>query len=70
VNGDFWKTIGIRPFLGRAFEESDDRPNSPQVAIISYAVWQRLFADNPHVVNRQVTLDGKATTIVGVCRLD
>jgi putative ABC transport system permease protein len=36
------------------------------VAIISYALWQRVFARDPNVVNRQVVLDGKAATIVGV----
>src|SRR6185312_1656968 len=66
VSGNFWSTIGIRPALGRAFHENDDRPNSPQVAIVTYAVWQRVFGGDPHIVNRQVTLDGKAATIIGV----
>jgi putative ABC transport system permease protein len=66
VGGDFWKTIGIRPALGRAFNQADDRPNSPQVAIISYAAWQRIFRGDPRVLNRQVTLDGKPATIVGI----
>jgi predicted permease len=52
--------------LGRAFTENDDQANSPQVAIISYSTWQRFFGSDPGVVNRQVTLDGKGATIVGV----
>ena len=56
----------IKPMLGRAFTEGDDRANSPQVAILSYSVWQRLFGSDPNVVNRQVTLNGKGATIVGV----
>lgn len=66
VSGQYWKTIGIKPILGRAFTEDDHRANSPQVAIISYSVWKRLFSGDPDVVNRQVTLDGKGATIVGV----
>lgn len=66
VGGTFWDAIGIQPMLGRTFTASDDRPNSPQVAIISYSAWQRLFGGDPGAVNRQVTLDGKAATIVGV----
>ena len=66
VSGNYWHTIGIRPALGRAFNATDDRPNSPQVAIVTYAVWQRVFGGDPHIVNRQITLDGKAATIVGV----
>ena len=66
VSGRYWDTIGIKPMLGRTFTENDDRAHSPQVAIISYTLWQRLFGGDPGVVNRQVTLDGKGATIVGV----
>jgi predicted permease len=66
VSGRYWNTIGITPMLGRAFNEGDDRANSPPVAILSYSVWQRLFGGDPNVVNRQVTLNGKGATIVGV----
>ncbi len=66
VSGRYWDTIGIRPMLGRAFTEADDRANSPQVAIISYSTWQRLFGGDPGVVHREIELDGKGATIVGV----
>ncbi len=66
VNGDFWRTIGIGPMLGRTFNESDDRPNSPLVAVISYTIWQRVFGGDSKVLNQQATLDGKAATIIGV----
>jgi predicted permease len=66
VNGDFWRTIGITPLLGRTFDRYADRPNSPSVAVIGYGTWQRLFGGDPNVINRQVTLDGKAATIIGV----
>jgi len=66
VNGTFWRAIGVQPLLGRAFTEEDDRPNSPRVAIIRYATWQRVFGGDPSVVNRDVTLDGKTATIIGV----
>lgn len=66
VNGNFWRTIGIKPMLGRTFQASDDRPNSPLVAVISYATWQGVFSGDPNTLNRRVTLDGKAATIIGV----
>jgi putative ABC transport system permease protein len=66
VSGRFWTTIGLQPALGRVFTEKDDQFNAPQVAVVSYALWQRIFGGDPNVINRQVTLDGKAATIVGV----
>lgn len=70
VNSSFWRTIGIQPMLGRTFNASDDRPHAPPVAIISYTVWQREFGGDPHVLARQVTLDGLPTNIVGVLSAD
>jgi predicted permease len=66
VNGNFWRTAGVTPMLGRTFEASDDRGNAPLVAVISYTTWQRVFQGDVHVLNRQVTLDGKGATIIGV----
>jgi putative ABC transport system permease protein len=66
VNESFWRTIGIEPMLGRTFRKSDDLPNSQIVVVISHAFWQREFGGDSRVLNRQVTLDGKAATIIGV----
>ncbi len=62
----FWDILGGRALIGRTFTRIDDRPNMPQTAVLSYSAWQQVFGGDPNVVNRQVTLDGKPATIVGV----
>jgi putative ABC transport system permease protein len=66
VNAGFWQVFGVNPLLGRTFNERDDQPNAPMVAVLSYAAWQRLFGGDPDVIGRQVTIEQKSTTIVGV----
>jgi putative ABC transport system permease protein len=66
ASGDFWHILGIQPALGRTFTANDDRPKSPDVAVISDAVWRRVFGGDPHIVNQLVQIDGSAATIIGV----
>jgi putative ABC transport system permease protein len=67
VSGDFFKTLAVRPLLGRLISSEDDRHGcgSPG-AVISYAFWQRQFGGNPEVVGKQVSLDDHRLSVVGV----
>ncbi|MGB6687592.1 MAG: ABC transporter permease [Terracidiphilus sp.] len=66
TNAGFWRVYGARPLLGRGIDERDDRPNAPAVAVLSYRAWRQLFGGDPGVIGRQVTIEQKSTTIVGV----
>jgi putative ABC transport system permease protein len=66
ANAGFWQVFGVNPLLGRTFNQRDDQPNAPMVGVLSYGTWQRIFAGNPNIVGRQVTIEQKSTTIVGV----
>src|ERR1700688_4871270 len=66
VTGDFFRTLGVRPLLGRLLAPADDRPGGERVAVLSYRLWHRRFGGDPGIVNRQITIDGRAHTVVGV----
>ena len=53
--------LGLRPVLGRAFQEGEDQPGSPPVALLAEAFWKRRFGGDPKVVGSILTLDGSAT---------
>jgi predicted permease len=63
---NFFDVIGVRPLLGRTFQEGDATDGAPPVAIISYATWQTLFGGRPDIIGRLTYLNGVRGTVVGV----
>jgi putative ABC transport system permease protein len=70
ANAGFWDVFDTAPMLGRVFNARDDVPHAPQIVVLSYPGWQRLFGGDPNVIGEQVTLDQQAATIVGVMPRD
>jgi len=63
---DFLRVLGLQPVLGRSFTAEEDRPGGPNVVLLSFGFWERLFASDPAVLGRTVRLDGDPYTIIGV----
>jgi putative ABC transport system permease protein len=66
VTTNFFATLGVLPLIGRAFLAEEERGAGHDVAIISYGLWQRRFAGDRRVVGREIQVDGRPHTIVGV----
>jgi putative ABC transport system permease protein len=63
---DFFKVLGVEPMLGRTFTADDDGPGKPDVAVLSYSLWQRRFGGQANIVGQPITLNGYKFTIIGV----
>src|ERR1700760_4140503 len=57
--------LGVQPAFGRSFAEQEDQIGST-VVMLTWSVFQRRFSGDPSIVGRQVHLDGKPYTVVGV----
>ena len=66
VTGDYHATLGLQPAVGRLLLASDDRAGHANVAVLSYAYWQRRFGGDPGMVGQTITLNRAPFTIVGV----
>jgi predicted permease len=66
VSPTFLSMLGVRPFLGRDFEASEEKAGTPPVILLSYSLWQSHFAGDPNIVGRTIKLDDRSFTIVGV----
>lgn len=66
VNGDFFRTLGIRPAVGRLLEPADDQPTASPALVLNYGYWQRAFGGSPSVVGKVVNINAVPFTIVGV----
>ncbi len=70
VSRDLFSVLKANPLLGRSFNATDENENQGRAAILSYGLWQARFAADHAIVGRQITLDGKAYSIVGVMSRD
>ena len=66
VSGGFFRTLGVRPILGRDFAAGEDRPGGPNLTLISYGAWLHRFGGRNDVVGQTVSLDNTGYTILGV----
>ncbi len=60
------RVLGIAPLFGRAFADEEEKPGAAPVAMIGEGVWKRRFGSDPSIVGRTLTLNGIATTVVGI----
>jgi predicted permease len=63
---DFLETYGIVPVLGRGIQLDDTREGAPAVTLLGHAYWQREFGGDPHVLGRDIRIQNRPATIVGV----
>jgi predicted permease len=66
VAANFFRTLGVKPAIGRDFTPADDTPAGWQVVILSDGVWRRTFAADPGIVGRTITMNGLPFTVAGV----
>ena len=66
VTGEFFKTMGITPELGRPVDDEDDQPERQQVVVISHRLWEVQFGAAPDILGRTLLLDAKPYRIIGV----
>ena len=65
-HGMFSEVLRVEPALGRGFLAEDDRPDAPDVALISDAFWRSAFAGSPDVVDQTIRLNDQPFTVLGV----
>ncbi|MGO8697062.1 MAG: ADOP family duplicated permease [Limisphaerales bacterium] len=67
VSGNYFQMLGVDAALGRTYAQNegveiDDAP----VIVLSHGLWRRQFGSDPQVIGRQVTVNSRVFTIIGV----
>jgi predicted permease len=70
VSSDFFSVLGVKPVIGRTFAEDEERVGAGPVALISAGLWRRKFSSAPDILGKNITLDARDYTIVGVIPAD
>jgi putative ABC transport system permease protein len=66
VSGNFFRTFGVQPWIGRLMSDDDDRQGAAPVAVMSYHVWQQKYGSDPTVVGSGYLINGHPFTVIGV----
>src|SRR6516165_2223639 len=66
VSGNFFRTLGVQPWIGRLMTDADDQEGAPPVAVMSYRIWQEKYASDPSVVGASYQINGHPFTVIGV----
>ncbi|HEV2420767.1 MAG TPA: ABC transporter permease [Candidatus Acidoferrales bacterium] len=69
VSGNYFQTLEVQAALGRVFDANDETaPGANPVAVLSYGYWTRKFGADPSILDKPLTVNGTALTVVGVSR--
>ena len=66
VSGDYFRTLGVGPELGRVFLPSDNAPGAPAVVVLQHGYWKRQFGGDRTILGTTMDLNGLPFTVVGV----
>jgi putative ABC transport system permease protein len=65
VTAGFFDVLGVTPVLGRTFIPSDLTP-IPHAVVLSEGFWRRRFGSDPTLVGREIVINERPYTVVGV----
>ncbi len=66
VSGNFFRTMGVQPWIGRLMSDADDQEGAPSVAVMSYRIWKEKYGSDPSVVGAGYLINGHPFTVIGV----
>ena len=66
TTADMFEVLGVRPHVGRVFTAEEDLPNADPVIVVSHGLWQRTLGGDADIIGRQVEVQGRRRTVVGV----
>ena len=61
-----FRLLGVDAANGRTFTEDEETPGNDNVIVLSNRAWQRYFGGDPAAIGRQLQLDDRSRTVVGV----
>jgi predicted permease len=66
ITANLPQVLGVQPTLGRGFRSDENEPGKTRVALLSEALWRKVYLADPQIVGKTVTLHEQAYTVVGV----
>jgi predicted permease len=61
-----FRLLRTQPLLGRTFSDEEGEIGANQKAILSYGLWRQLFAGDRSAIGKEIRVDGRPLTVIGV----
>ena len=66
VSADFFRLLGVKPMLGRAFLDGEDQVGAAPVLVLSYRFWLNELGADSSIVGKTFTMNDRQHVVVGV----
>jgi len=66
ISANLFEMLGVQPQLGRGFLSEEEQPGKDQEIILGHALWEQHYASDEHILGKNIKVDGKSFTVVGV----
>ncbi len=70
VSSDFFAALGVKPLLGRTFLPEEGQPGRDQEVVLTRGLWERQFAADQLIVGKNLRINGRTYTVIGVMDKD
>jgi predicted permease len=66
VTGNYLSVMGLRPTLGRSFNDADDGAGAAPVVMLTDGYWRSQYAADSSIVGRSLRIGGRPVEVIGV----
>src|SRR4051812_835903 len=66
VSPSLFPLLGIQPTKGRVFTPEEFGEGNDNVVVISERLWKRRFNSDPHLIGKELSINGRSFTVVGM----
>ena len=66
VTAGLMQMLGEQPVLGRGFRAEENDPGRGDVALLGEDVWRKMYASDPKIIGKTLSIKSKPFTIIGV----
>ena len=62
----YFGIFGVRPLMGRTFDESEALPGGPKVVVLSEPLWREQFGGDAAMLGKNVIVNGIPREVIGI----
>src|SRR5262249_25824018 len=66
VTPNIFSVLGVRPFLGRNFNNEDGVAKDSYVVMLSYGLWKRRYNGDRSLPGKEILVNGRKVLVAGV----